>query len=65
MSVFEARYGGTCGACDERIHVGDLATYAEDVIVHVDCESSARPERKPEVCTQCWMTKPCDCEETP
>ena len=63
MSTFEARFGGICGSCTERIHRGDLATYAEDVVVHADCEDSAQPERKVEVCTQCWLTRPCDCEE--
>ena len=64
MSEFEARYPGTCGTCEDRIHVGDMITYSdEDAVVHVDCESSARPERKAEVCTVCWLTKPCDCEE--
>lgn len=60
---FEAKYGGTCGACTGRIHVGDLATYDEDELVHEDCEGSMRPIRKVDVCTTCWLTKPCDCEE--
>jgi hypothetical protein len=59
---FEAKYGGICGECEERIHVGDLVTYAEDVIVHVDCEDSVKAVRKADVCTKCWLTKPCDCE---
>lgn len=60
---FEAKYAGWCTACDDRIHVGDIATYEDDTIVHADCEGSAQPERKPEVCTQCWLTKPCGCED--
>lgn len=61
---FEAQYAGTCGACDERIHVGDMVTYTlDDVIAHDDCLVCPRPERKAEVCTQCWLTKPCDCED--
>ena len=60
---FEAKYGGICGECEERIHVGDLAKYGEDFIMHDDCEDSVQPERKAEVCTSCWLTKPCDCEE--
>lgn len=64
MSAFEARFGGNCCSCDERIHIGDLVTYAlDDVVVHADCEDSARPERKTEVCGKCWLTKPCDCED--
>ena len=61
---FEAKYGGTCGSCDERIRVGELVAYDEDVIVHAECESAARMIRKADVCTGCWLTKPCDCEET-
>lgn len=61
---FEAQYAGTCGVCDDRIHVGDLITYAlDDVLTHVDCEAHAQAERKTEICTKCWLTKPCDCEE--
>lgn len=59
---FQAKYGGNCGACGERIHVGDLATYSDDVVVHADCEDS-QPERKVEVCTICWLTKPCECDD--
>lgn len=60
---FEAKYVGYCCSCDDLIHVGDLAVYAlDDVVVHADCEDSARPERKAEVCAQCWLTMPCDCE---
>jgi hypothetical protein len=63
VSVFEARFGGLCCSCDERIHIGDLATYAlDDVVVHADCSESARPERTAEVCAECWLTKPCECE---
>lgn len=62
---FEAKFGGTCAACGERIHVGDIATYVDDALVHVDCGDSARPIREADICTQCWLTKPCDCEENP
>ena len=62
MRTFEAKYSGTCDACMERIRIGDLATYAEDNTVHADCEDSFQPERQAEVCSTCWLTKPCDCE---
>lgn len=64
MSEFEAKYGGTCCTCDERIHVGDIVTYAlDDVLVHTGCEKSARPVRKQDVCGTCWLVKPCGCED--
>lgn len=59
---FEAKYGGQCAACGERIHRGDMATYVSDELVHVDCESSGRAEHPAEVCVKCWLTNPCDCE---
>ena len=60
---FEARYGGTCSACGERIHIGDTATYVDDSIVHVDCDAVAVPEKTPEICGTCWLTKPCGCDD--
>jgi hypothetical protein len=63
--TFEAKYDGACGECEERILVGDLVTYAEDVLVHGDCEEFVRPERPTETCTKCWLVKPCDCEDNP
>ncbi|WNT44944.1 hypothetical protein SEA_ABBYDAISY_49 [Arthrobacter phage AbbyDaisy] len=59
---FEAKYNGTCSECEDRIHVGDIVTYVDDSLMHEDCNASARPERTAEVCTRCWLTKPCDCE---
>lgn len=60
---FEAKYEGWCGGCDGRIHPGDIATYVDDEIAHLDCETGTAPLRPAEVCNQCWLTKPCDCEE--
>ncbi len=60
---FRAEYGGQCYICEERIHVGDVTTYYGVEVGHFDCEESSQPERKAEVCTQCWLTKPCECEE--
>jgi hypothetical protein len=63
VSTFEAKFGGICGSCTERIHIGDPATYAGDTVVHASCDDTAQPERKTETCPDCWLTKPCDCEE--
>lgn len=62
MSTFQAKYGGNCGACGERIHKDDWAKYMEDNLVHADCED-VQPERKAEVCISCWLTKPCECDD--
>jgi hypothetical protein len=59
---FEAKYGGPCGSCTERIRPGDQVTYADDEMVHADCEGSSTPERKTETCSVCWLIKPCECE---
>jgi len=58
-------YGGRCAAeCGEQIRPGDDVVYVEDELVHVDCEERAlRPAREVEVCTSCWLQKPCPCED--
>ncbi len=67
--TFEAKYHGRCGVCDERIDPGDPCAYAEDVIVHGDCEqAAARAERrKRPVCEKCWTevtpAGTCGCDE--
>ena len=61
MRAFEAKYHGRCDACDERIIPGEHVRYSEDdEIVHNRCEDYAAPV---EVCSHCWLTKPCDCED--
>ena len=60
--TFTARYPGTCSGCGSRINPGDQCTWLEDEIVHRDCEAVAEVEAA-EVCGECWMTKPCYCEE--
>ena len=64
MSGFAAQYPGRCPDCDEVIRVGDQVRYADDWVVHVDCEESAPRERPVnETCTECWIIKPCGCGE--
>lgn len=61
---FEAKYGGGCAGCPERIVPGQLVTFVDDELVHVGCEEGVPPERPaPEVCTECWLEKPCGCGE--
>lgn len=64
--TFEAKYGGRCGVCDERIKPGDLATYSDDVVVHADCPDEPERPARP-VCDMCWMeiasNGKCGCDE--
>jgi hypothetical protein len=67
--TFEAKYGGRCGVCNERIAPGDVCTYAEDVVVHEDCEAAIRSVSKPPrpVCDKCFIETSangkCGCDE--
>lgn len=62
--TFEAKYAGRCDACSNKIHVGDDVVYVDDELVHADCEGRAlRGEKKVEVCTECFLEKPCGCED--
>lgn len=64
MSAFEARYGGRCGGCDDRIRPGQLVVFVDDELVHLDCEEAAlRVRPAAVVCTECWLERPCPCED--
>jgi hypothetical protein len=63
LSEFEAKYPGPCADCDERIKPGQLVYFAEDGVAHVDCEEIIPPERPTVTCTECWLIKPCRCDE--
>lgn len=52
-ATFEARYPGTCTACDGEIKVGDPITFAPfDDVVHVACPP---PPRDNPVCPMCFI----------
>ena len=62
---FPARFPGTCGLCEERIHEGDPIRPTEQgeesstTFVHADCEAAAPPEPvEHPVCPVCWLTHP-------
>lgn len=63
-AVFEARYGGRCGVCDEQIKPGDQATYVDDEIAHAACPE---PVALAEPCPRCYMVPAtngvCGCDE--
>ena len=62
-TVFEAKFrGNECENCEEIIKIGDRVQFIEgDTLVHEECTKT--PARPAEVCTSCWLTKPCECEE--
>jgi hypothetical protein len=59
---FEARYHGTCPACDEAIKPGQQVRFDDDALVHDDCTDAVPVERPVVVCDRCWLVKPCECE---
>ena len=60
---FEARYPGVCSDCEEPIRPGEqIVSLGDGEYEHVTCRP---PDRPAAVCTTCWLTKPCDCEDTP
>jgi hypothetical protein len=61
---FEAKYASTCASCDERIRPGELVAYIQGPdheLVHDECH--AKPRKPAEVCTTCWLEKPCGCDD--
>ena len=67
MSTFQAQYGGSCVACTERIVPGDRVLYVEDGLIHAGCaDPDLRVRRKPVVevvCEECFIVRPCGCED--
>lgn len=62
MSTFTARYHSTCSACEGHISPGDTARWLDDEVVHALCDDTAPHATPAEVCTDCWMAKPCWCD---
>ncbi|MFF7293174.1 hypothetical protein ACFY9N_11650 [Microbacterium sp. NPDC008134] len=65
---FKAQYNGTCAAaCGHRIHEGDEIEKDDDgQYRHVDCVSEPDPTTlapKEIVCPDCWLVKPCRCDD--
>jgi len=64
VSAFEAKFGGKCTGCGTRIIPGEQVVYVEDELVHLECEPWALRKSVPaDVCTTCWLEKPCPCED--
>lgn len=67
--AFEAKYSGRCGDCGESIKPGDVVRYDGDSLVHDNCEAAYVPttdldrDALREVCKECFMLKPCPCQD--
>lgn len=64
--VFKARYRSACTLCDVPVEAGDVVSYDEDAMVaHAGCVTAALPlsGHEHEICGECHMQKPCDCDE--
>ena len=60
--TFEARYPARCALCPDRIEPGDQVTYADDELVHAECDVEPRREDDPdEVCGKCWTVHRGEC----
>jgi hypothetical protein len=60
--TFRAKFKGRCPHCRSSIEPGDHVVYVNDELVHLECEDIPKPAERPEeVCTVCWLVKPCDC----
>lgn len=66
--VFPARYDGTCAAhCGNRIHPGDVVRYDDDDQLRHDA-CTPKPSKfdigpREIVCPDCWLVKPCRCDD--
>lgn len=57
---FTAQYFGHCSGCGEPIWPGSLIDGESGDYAHAEC--SAEP-KSAEVCTDCFLEKPCPCED--
>jgi hypothetical protein len=58
--VFEARYDGTCPACEGHISPGDDVRYVDGEVEHAAHPETQRPVT---ICQTCFLAKPCECDE--
>jgi hypothetical protein len=61
---FEAKYPGSCNACDGRIHEGDTVRYEDDYLIHDDCPEPIdvdAPRRTERHCPDCFTYHAGEC----
>jgi hypothetical protein len=66
MAWFTAQYPGVCDDCQEDIDPGDrIGHTSSGGYIHAGCADrpSGRVERPVEVCSKCFIGKPCACED--
>ena len=64
--AFTAQYAGTCDSCEEPIRPGARVRYTKaGDLIHAGCadETQTAPVRVEETCTECWLIKPCACDD--
>lgn len=62
--TFEAKYRGECAGCGHPIEVGQMIFEYRGEYAHVECDVAAAYRRRPaDVCQECFLEKPCGCED--
>lgn len=56
---WEARWDGHCFECEQAIHRGQKVTRVDGRVAHLTCPT----DRPVEVCTKCWLVRPCEHDE--
>lgn len=57
-----AKFPGWCWVCELAINIGDQIELDDDGYKHTDC--TPKRERPTVTCTECWLIKPCECEDS-
>lgn len=61
--AFEAKFHQGCARCGHDVQ-GAQAVYEGNDLVHVDCPASRLDLQSSDVvCTECWLVKPCACQD--
>lgn len=65
--AFEAKFHQSCARCGEDVK-GELARYDGNDLVHDDCDATSPAteldrDAQREVCHECFLLKPCPCED--
>jgi hypothetical protein len=63
--MFEAKYNGVCATCGHTIYAGQMIRHTDDGYEHVICKTTSSVDLQPNevVCTECFMVKPCECDD--